>query len=108
MSMQTQTTAATARKRRPTFAYIDTRSTKPRIKGRRITVANIAIWHVRQGESVEQIAEDYRLSLAQIHSALAYYYDHRAAIDHQIEDERARYEAVAVRPSRLETKLHTR
>jgi uncharacterized protein (DUF433 family) len=107
------TTAQTAprvaqHRRRPTFAYIDTRGAKPRIKGRRITVANVAIWHARQGESAERIAEDYHLSLAQVYSALAYYHDHRAAIDRQIDSERERYEAAIAHPSRLEQKLRAR
>lgn len=53
---------------------------QPRIAGRRITVSDIAIWHEEQGKSIAQIAKDYQLSLADIHAALAYYYDNREDI----------------------------
>lgn len=101
----TLATDHTPHKRRQTFAYIDTCSAKPRIKGRRITVANVAVWHLWQGDTVQRIAEDYQLTLPQIYSALAYYYDHQAIIDRQIETERVRYEAAAATPTRLEQKL---
>lgn len=54
---------------------------KPRIAGHRITVANIVIWHERQGKSVDEIAAEYDLTLADVHAALAYYFDHREEID---------------------------
>ncbi|MFO0969876.1 MAG: DUF433 domain-containing protein [Gemmataceae bacterium] len=57
---------------------------KPRIAGHRITVENIAIWHERLGRSVDEIATEYDLSLADVHAALAYYFDHRAEIDRSI------------------------
>ncbi|MEM1093474.1 MAG: DUF433 domain-containing protein [Bacteroidota bacterium] len=57
------------------------RSGKPRIAGRRITVADVAVWHERLGMSADEIASAYGLTLSEIYAALAYYYDHRAAID---------------------------
>jgi uncharacterized protein (DUF433 family) len=60
---------------------------KPRIDGHRITVQNIAIWHEQLSQSPEEIAADYELTLAQIHAALAYYYDHREEIDRQIKED---------------------
>jgi uncharacterized protein (DUF433 family) len=57
---------------------------KPRISGHRITVQNIAIWHERLGKSVDEIAAEYELTLADVHAALAYYFDHRAEIDDSI------------------------
>ncbi len=57
---------------------------RPRIAGRRIRIQDIAVWHVRQGQAVESIASEYRLTLAEVHAALAYYYDHKAEIDAQI------------------------
>ena len=50
---------------------------KPRIKGHRITVQNIAIWHERMGLSVDEISAEYGLSLAEIYTALSYYFDHQ-------------------------------
>lgn len=63
---------------------------RPRIAGTRISVAQIAIAHLRAEQSVSMLAEDYDLSPAQIHAALAYYFDHKAEIDRALdEDERA-------------------
>ncbi|MGB0383490.1 MAG: DUF433 domain-containing protein [Ardenticatenaceae bacterium] len=42
--------------------------------GRRITVADIATWHLQQDQSVNEIVEAYDLTPAQINAALAYYY----------------------------------
>ncbi len=61
---------------------------KPRIAGHRITVENIVIWHERLGKSVDEIATEYDLTLADVYAALAYYFDHRAEIDHTIEESR--------------------
>lgn len=61
---------------------------KPRIAGHRITVHDIAIWHERMGMSADEIAVEYNLTLGDVHSALAYYFDHRDEVDRQIaEDE---------------------
>ena len=60
---------------------------RPRIAGRRITVHDVAVWHEKLSQSADQIASDYGLSLAEIHAALAYYFDHRDAIDRQLADE---------------------
>jgi uncharacterized protein (DUF433 family) len=54
---------------------------KPRIVGHRITVQNIAVWHELLGLSADEIATEYGVSLADVYAALAYYYDHREAID---------------------------
>ena len=59
---------------------------KPRIAGHRITVQNIVIWHERMGWSVDEIAAEYDLTLADIYAALAYYFDHRQQIDQDIEE----------------------
>ena len=57
---------------------------KPHIKGHRISVQDVAIWHERLGQSVDEIATDYPLTLGQVYAALAYYHDHRAAIDAEL------------------------
>lgn len=59
---------------------------KPRITSRRITVQDIIIWHDRIGLSADEIAAEHDLSLADIHAALAYYFDHRDEIDQDIEE----------------------
>lgn len=61
---------------------------RPRVTGRRITVPDIVIWHERLGRSPDDIAEEYELTLAQVHAALAYYFDHRAEVDAFIEEDR--------------------
>lgn len=57
---------------------------KPRITGHRITVQNVVIWHERMGFGADEIASQHGLSLADVYAALAYYYDHRQAIDEAI------------------------
>jgi uncharacterized protein (DUF433 family) len=59
---------------------------KPRIAGHRITVQNIVIWYDRLGKSADEIATEYDLGLADVHAALAYYFDHRIEIDRAIEE----------------------
>lgn len=54
---------------------------KPRIDASRIRVQDIAILHEQLGNSPEQIREAFpSVTLAQIHAALAYYFDHRDEI----------------------------
>jgi uncharacterized protein (DUF433 family) len=59
------------------------RGGKPRIRGHRIAVHDIAVY-VGQGMCPEEIAETYRLTLGEVHAALSYYYDHRDRIDREI------------------------
>ncbi len=62
---------------------------KPRIIGTRMPVAAIAEMYLEMGKSLEEIAVKYNLSLAAVHGAMAYYYDHREEIDrHSLETER--------------------
>jgi len=60
---------------------------RPRIAGHRIRVQDIALWHERWGYSAEEIVSRYpQLTLADVHAALAYYYDHRDDIKQHIHD----------------------
>ena len=74
---------------------------KPRIAGHRITVQNIVICHEQMGMTPQEIVEDYRMiTLADVHAALAYYYDHQSEIDAAIErDRRFADELEASQPS---------
>ena len=54
---------------------------KPHIKGHRISVQDVAIWHERMGKSVDEIASEYGLTLGEVYAALSYYHDHREEID---------------------------
>lgn len=47
---------------------------KPRLKGRRIGVLHLH--DVVQATSPEHAADQFDISLAEVHTALAYYYDH--------------------------------
>lgn len=79
---------------------------KPRVAGHRITVQNIAIWHERLGRSVDEIATEYDLTLADVYAALAYYFDHRAEIDRSIEEGEAFAQALRQRsPSKVHQRL---
>ncbi|MCW1969437.1 MAG: DUF433 domain-containing protein [Anaerolineae bacterium] len=68
------------------------RNGNPRIVGRRITVSDIVICHLHQGQSIADICVDYALNPAQVHAALAYYYDHQSVIDAKIRDDREAYQ----------------
>lgn len=84
-------------------------SGKPRIAGRRITVQNIAIWHEQLGKSVDEICDAYDLEPAEVHAALAYYFDHRADIDRSVrEGEAIAAELRLKTPSLLDAKLTER
>jgi uncharacterized protein (DUF433 family) len=73
----------------PAHPYIEmvaTRSgSKPTIKGTRIAVSTIA-GYIRLGESPESIAQSVlpHLTLAQIHDALSYYYEHQDEIEAEL------------------------
>ncbi len=62
---------------------------KPRIDGTRIRVQDVYIWHEVRGQSVEEIVTNFpHLTLADVHAALAYYFDHRDEIKRQIQEDR--------------------
>lgn len=82
---------------------------KPRIAGHRITVQNVALWHEREGKSVDEIATEHDLSLSAVHAALAYYYDHKDNVDRSVADGEAHAEKLRrVTPSALKRKLEAR
>lgn len=78
---------------------------KPRIAGTRIKVEQVVLWHERQGMSPAEIVSKWpHLTLADVHAALAYYHDHREAIEADLADgERPFEELKAKQPSILET-----
>ena len=58
---------------------------KPHIAGHRVKVEHVAVWHERLGKSPDEIAAEHPgLTLADVHAALSYYYDHREQIDADI------------------------
>jgi len=64
----------------------DVRSGRPTIVGTGVTVEDIAISKIYHRQDVDSIANGYDLSLAQVHAALAYYYDHKTEIDTNIRE----------------------
>lgn len=67
------------------------RGGRPVLRGTGFRVADVVIQHVHNGKTAFDIAESFRLDLAQVHAALAYYYRHQDEIDEQIrqDDEEA-------------------
>ena len=65
------------------YAHIGFNADKvPIIEGTRVKVWLVALDHAGRGWDAHEIHRQYpHLSLGQIHSALAYYYDHRAEMD---------------------------
>lgn len=63
-------------------------SGKPRIAGHRIKVQHVVIWHERMGLSPDEIVSQHPgITLADVHAALTYYYDHREEIEASIRDD---------------------
>lgn len=59
----------------------------PVIAGTKFPVRSIVTYVLRQGMTPEELVAEFRhLSLAQVHNALSYYYDHQAEIDSDIAD----------------------
>jgi uncharacterized protein (DUF433 family) len=89
--------------------YIESRPDRcggrPCIAGTRIRVQDIACDHEIHGLTPEQIAREYpQIGLAQVHAALAHYFDHRADIQRQMtEDE----QLVAALESRADAGIRT-
>jgi uncharacterized protein (DUF433 family) len=67
---------------------------RPIIAGHRIAVIDVAVW-TKQGMTLERIAAEFPLTLAQIHAALAYYYDHQEELDNQLAKDEERLAAYA-------------
>src|SRR5687767_11633851 len=65
-----------------TEAYIKAeQGYRPRIDGTRITVQQVVEYRKIYAWDEAQIAEAFRLTLAQVYAALTYYYDHQSDID---------------------------
>lgn len=77
------------------------------IAGTRVSVQDVYVWHELMGRTPDQIVAEYPfLSLAQVHSALAYFFDHADEIREQVKRGRAEAEEIkAANPSKLPAKL---
>lgn len=80
------------------------------IAGHRVRVLDIAIWHEHQGLTPDEIVSHIpSITLADVHAALAYYFDHRDEIQEEIRAERAEAEEFRRNnPSLLTTKSSPR
>lgn len=59
----------------------------PVIRGTRFPVRSIVNYVLHQGISPEELVKEFsHLTLAQVHDALSYYYDHKVAIDKDLHD----------------------
>jgi uncharacterized protein (DUF433 family) len=70
---------------------------EPRLDGHRISVLQVTDMVLEAGHEPEYVADQLGISLADVHSALAYYYEHPDEMD-----------AVRERHDRLEAKLEER
>lgn len=65
---------------------------RPHLMGTTVTVADIAMVKIYHQQDADGIAAWFGLSLAQVYAALAYFYDHRATIDEEIQHQIRRAE----------------
>ena len=72
----------------------EVRGGKPCLRGTRLAIADIALLHFQLGQSLEQIAGHYDVSLASLHAAMAYYYDHQDEINAAAAEERELIESL--------------
>ena len=81
---------------------------RPWIDDTNVKVIEVVLDHLAHGWNAEAIQENHPgLSLAQVYAALAWYYDHQAEMDAEIELQRERLEALRAQavPSPLERRL---
>jgi uncharacterized protein (DUF433 family) len=76
------------------------------IAGHRIRVMDIVVWHEMRGYCADEIVDMFPgITLAEVHAALAYYFDNRAEIEADFQRDRELDEwAMANAPSTLRGK----
>jgi uncharacterized protein (DUF433 family) len=63
---------------------------KARIAGHNIRVADIVQWYEQQGMSAAEIVEHFpTITRADVHAALAYYWDHKEELDRKMAEDAA-------------------
>ena len=77
------------------------------IAGHRVRVLDVVVWHEHQGMTPDEIVSHIpSITLADVHAALTYYFDHIEEIQQEIRAERAFAEELRrSSPSLVETKL---
>ena len=79
------------------------RGHRAHIAGHRVRVQDVVLWNEEGLTADEIVARVPTISLADVHAALAYYYDHREEIDRQIQEDdsfASAMEAAAPSPQR--------
>ena len=69
------------------------RAGRPCIAGTSLRVTDVAIAHLFHERTPGQLASDYGLTLAQVHAALAFYYDHKPELEEDIRQQLAQARA---------------
>jgi len=69
--------------------HIKIENGKAVLTGTHLKAAIVAAMVVKAGATVDETMAHYALTRAQVHSALAYYYDHQAAIEGAFEEAEA-------------------
>ena len=62
----------------------EVRGGRPVIAGTTLRVSDLAAYHILAGLAPEQLSVQFDLDLGRVHAALAYYYQHKPAIDAEI------------------------
>ena len=65
----------------------EVRGGRPCIGGTGLRVIDVVMASLFHDRSPGELASDYDLSLAEVHAALAYYYQHKADLDQDIRDQ---------------------
>lgn len=73
----------------------DVRGGRPCIVGTDLRVLDIVISKIFSERTPDELAQDYALSMAEVHGALAYYYCNKDEIDSDIRDDFKRSEELA-------------
>lgn len=78
------------------------------IAGHRVRVADVVVWHERQGYSPDEVVALFPdLTLADVHAALAYYFDHQDEIEADLRaDDALARQLARTQPSKLRERLN--
>jgi uncharacterized protein (DUF433 family) len=78
------------------------------IRGRRIKAKLVAAMYLKAGATIDEVMEQYDLNRAEVHAALAYYYDNQDTIEQSFKDAETYVREVGISSDELIAKLHTR
>ncbi len=66
----------------------EVRNGRPVVAGTSVCVSDIVMAMLFHQRTPDELASDFALSLAQVHAALAYYYEHKPQVDDEIRQRR--------------------